>query len=62
LKAKDYRELLEASGFQIAHFEVEGPNSNDLRELDQLPIHEFFSRYTREELGAKHLFFVAEKP
>ena len=61
LKAPDYRELLEEAGFQIVHFEVEGPTASDLRELDQIPVHSFFNRYTREELGAKHLFFVAEK-
>jgi hypothetical protein len=33
---------------------------SDLREL-AIPIHECFNRYSKEELGAKHLFFVAER-
>ncbi len=61
LKARDYRELLESAGFGILHFEVAGPTASDLRELEQIPVHSFFNRYSREELGAKHLFFVAEK-
>jgi hypothetical protein len=60
-KARDYREVLEESGFKIRHFDATGPTDNDLRELDQIPIHDFFKRYSRDELGTKHLFFIAEK-
>lgn len=61
LKARDYRELLEEAGFKVVHFEVAEPTANDLQEVDQIPIHSSFNHYSREELGAKHLFFVAEK-
>ncbi|HWF19694.1 MAG TPA: class I SAM-dependent methyltransferase [Verrucomicrobiae bacterium] len=61
LKAADYRQLLEEAGFQILHFDVTGPTAADLEELSRIPIHNSFSRYSREELGAKHLFFVAQK-
>lgn len=61
LKAADYRQLLEDAGFEIRHFDVTGPTTTDLEELACIPIHPCFSRYSREELGAKHLFFVAER-
>lgn len=60
-KARDYRRLLEQAGFKIVHFDVEGPTAADLQELNRIPIHACFADYSREELGAKHLFFVAEK-
>ena len=59
-KARDYREALEAAGFRIRHFEVEGPTADDLKELEAIPVHPSFNRFTKEELGAKNLFFVAE--
>jgi len=62
LKARDYREMLERAGFVLEAFEVEGPTEADLRLLESVRIHKSFSRYTREELAAKHLFFVARKP
>lgn len=61
LKARDYRKLLEESGFHIRHFEIDAPSESDLRKLEQIPIHDCFREYSKEELGAKHLFFVAEK-
>ena len=61
LKARDYRELLDEAGFEAVHFEVDGPTAADLRELERIPVHGCFSRHSREELGAKHLFFVARK-
>jgi hypothetical protein len=61
LKAADYRQLLEEAGFQIRHFDVIGPTDADMEDLARIPIHSCFNRYSREELGAKHLFFVAEK-
>lgn len=60
-KAPDYRELLEEAGFRIVHFEVDGPSESDMHELERIPVHASFNRYSREELGAKNLFFVAEK-
>jgi len=62
LKARDYRELLEQAGFHVRHFDVTGPTAGDLEELARIPVHECFKHYTREELGAKNLFFAAEKP
>jgi SAM-dependent methyltransferase len=61
LKAADYRQLLENAGFRIRHFDVTGPTAADMEELGRVPVHGYFNRYSREELGAKHLFFVAEK-
>lgn len=61
LKAIDYRQLLEEAGFEIRHFDVTGPTAADLEELKRIPIHSYFNRYSHEELGAKHLFFVAER-
>jgi len=60
-KAPDYRELLEEAGFNLVHWEVEGPTDNDRLELERIPVHRCFKRYSMEELGAKHLFLVAEK-
>jgi methyltransferase family protein len=62
LKAPDYRELLENAGFKIVHFDVQPPTSEDLRELEKIPIHPCFAKYSKQDLGAKHLFFAAVKP
>lgn len=61
LKPSDYRRLLEQAGFVLEAFDVEGPSEVDLRQLDTVPIHKSFAAYSREELAAKHLFFVARK-
>ena len=60
-KARDYRELLEKAGFELAHFEAEPPTAADYAELDRIRIARCFERYTREELAARALFFVAQK-
>lgn len=62
LKAPDFRELLENAGFTLPLFEIEHGTAADLAELDRLRIDPSFSHYSREELAAKHLFFVARKP
>ena len=62
LKARDYRMALENAGFAVAHFEVEPGRSEDFALLDRGKIHPMFARYTREELAARGLFFVARKP
>lgn len=63
LKPSDYRTLLEEAGFIIHQFDVDEANESDLRELDSVPIHPWFqARYSRSDLGAKALLFVAEKP
>jgi SAM-dependent methyltransferase len=61
LKAPDYKQFLEQAGFEVLHFEVEPGTAAELKELDQVPIAECFQRYKREDLAAKHLFFVARK-
>lgn len=61
LRGPDYRELLEEAGFEIAHFELEHATAEELAELDSLKVHPCFSRYSREDLAAKHLFFAARK-
>lgn len=61
-KARDYRTLLEGTGFRMEHFEIEEPTVADLDELRKISVHPSFARYSPEELGAKHLFFVAARP
>lgn len=61
LKGPDYRKLLEETGFQIREFEIDPTTEEDLRDLARVPVHECFSCYSKEDLVAKHLFFVAEK-
>jgi SAM-dependent methyltransferase len=61
LRASDYREILEESGFEVAHFEVEPGRPEDFALLDRARIHPMFARYTRDELAARALFFVARK-
>jgi hypothetical protein len=60
-KAPDYRELLEQAGFDLPHFEVEPATVEDYAELDRIRVAPYFKRYTREELAARSLFFVAQK-
>jgi len=60
-RAIDYRQLLEQAGFEIIDFEVEGGTPEDFQELEKIPIADSFKKYSREELAAKHLFFVARK-
>jgi hypothetical protein len=60
-KAPDYQEMLEKAGFKIIHFEVVPPTAEDYAELDRVQIDRCFKRYTREELAARELFFVAQK-
>jgi SAM-dependent methyltransferase len=62
LKARDYRLALENAGFEVAHFEVEPGRPEDFALLDRAQIHPMFARYTREDLAARGLFFVARKP
>lgn len=62
LRATDYRETLEEAGFEVMHFEVEPGQPQDFALLEQARIHPMFARYSREDLAARHLFFVARKP
>jgi hypothetical protein len=61
LKAADYRRLLEAAGFTIVEWDVRGGSAEDLEVVRRLPVHGCFSKYSREELAARHLFFAAQK-
>lgn len=62
LKGPDYRRLLEQSGFRIHAFEVEAPTPEDLAELKRTKIHPSFDHLSTDDLAAKLVFFVAEKP
>jgi SAM-dependent methyltransferase len=62
LRAPDYRDILEQAGFKLAHFEVEPGRPEDFALLDRAKIHPLFAHYTRDELAARGLFFVARKP
>lgn len=62
LKARDYRRLLEDAGFHIVEWEVTDGSATDLATVKSLPVHECFAPYSREELAARHVFFVAQKP
>jgi len=61
LKAPDYRQMLEHSGFRILEFQVEQPTVEDLAELAQTRIHPSFKHYSPEDLASRSVFFVAEK-
>ena len=62
-KSRDYREALEATGFEIVEFNVTPGNPGDLERLRSLNIHpEFTSRYSEQELLENHLYFIARKP
>jgi len=45
----------------VVHFEEEPATTEDYAELDRIEIHRCFQHYTREELAARGLFFVARK-
>lgn len=61
LKAPDYRRLLGEAGFALRHFEIEPATPAELAAFDRTPIHPSFAHYSRGDLSARHLFFVAEK-
>jgi len=61
LRAPDYREILEESGFELAHLEVEPGRPEDFALLERAKIHPKFMRYTEDELAARAVFFVARK-
>lgn len=62
LKGPDYRELLEQTGFRLREFKLTGPTAEDLAELKRTRVHPCFSRYSEQELAARGVSFVAEKP
>jgi hypothetical protein len=62
MRAAEYSELLQEAGFSLAGFDVEPATPEDFIALDKIPVAPCFQRYSREELGAKHLFFAARKP
>jgi SAM-dependent methyltransferase len=62
LKVRDYREALEESGFEVCLLDVEPGTPEDFEKLSRARIHPMFSKFTREELAARHLFLVGRKP
>jgi hypothetical protein len=62
LKAPDYRETLEQSGFRIREFRLVEPTPEDFAELRRTKIHPIFKRYSEYELATRGVFFVVEKP
>jgi len=62
LKAPDYREQLLEAGFRLGEFEVRPPTAGDLADFSSVKPHRCFERYSAQDLAARHLFFVAEKP
>jgi SAM-dependent methyltransferase len=62
LKVRDYQEALEEAGFEVCLMEVEPGQPEDFEKLSRARIHPMFSKFTREELAARHLFLVARKP
>lgn len=62
LKPPDYRGLFEGAGFKLREFDVERPGPDDLAELQRTRIHASFRHLGPEDLGARHLFVVAQKP
>ena len=62
LKGPDYRELLEQAGFRLREFKLTGPDAEDLAELKRTRVHPSFNHYSEQDLAARGLFFIAEKP
>jgi hypothetical protein len=62
LKAPDYRQALEEAGFEVAMMEVEPGGPREFAQLARARIHPQFSRYSQDDLAAKHLFIVGRKP
>jgi len=62
LKAPDYTQALQEAGFKVVLMEVEPGDPEDFARLAQARVHAQFSRYTLDDLAARHLFIVARKP
>ena len=62
LKGPDYREMLEQTGFRLREFKLTGPTAEDLAELKRTRVHPSFNHYSEQDLAARGVFFVAEKP
>ena len=50
------------AGFRLCEFRLLGPGAEDLAELKRTRVHPSFSRYSEQDLAARGVFFVAEKP
>ena len=62
LKGPDYREILEQAGFRIREFRLTTATTNDLAELKRTRVHPSFNLYSEQDLAARGVFFVAERP
>jgi hypothetical protein len=62
LKGPDYQETLAQAGFRLREFKLMAPTEADLAELKRTRVHPCFSRYSEQDLAARGVFFVAEKP
>ncbi len=62
LKSSDYRRLLEEAGFTLPGFEITPGTVEDLADLAKVTVHASMTRYSREELAERLLFFAAQKP
>jgi SAM-dependent methyltransferase len=62
LKGPDYQETLAQAGFRLREFKLTAPTEADLAELKRTQVHPCFSRYSEQDLAARGVFFVAEKP
>ena len=61
LKAPDYQQLLLDAGFEIRALDVTKGSSEDYEALNRIAIHPCFTKYSRDDLAARHLFVVAQK-
>ncbi len=61
-KGPDYRRALEAAGFRIVALQNTPPSAVDQTYFAATKVHPCFAHLAPEDLAARHLFFVAEKP
>jgi len=62
LKGPDYRGAIEQAGFKLREFRLTAPTDADLAELRRARVHPCFSHYSEQNLAARGVFLVAEKP
>ena len=60
LTASDYRRLFESLGFDCLMFDVTAPSAQELRQVEDFPVHPAFHHKPKEELASSHLFVAAQ--